>query len=93
MPRTSTPMVKIKPETHAKLQEMSREDNAPMGEIIGELVDRYERERFWRGAKEDLARLREKPAEYQAYKDEMEKWDSLANESLQNEPPFDEDEK
>ena len=35
-------MVKLKPATHAKLQEIAREQHRPMGDVITELIERYE---------------------------------------------------
>lgn len=81
-------VVKINAQTHAKLQEIAREDDRPMGEIVTFLVDRYERERFWKGAKEDLARLKADPVAWQDYQDEIAVWDSLAGSGLENEPPY-----
>lgn len=71
----ATPMVKLKPQTHARLQEISRQEDKPMGEIITYLVDRYERELFWRGAAEDVARLKVDPKAWRAYQDESAEWE------------------
>lgn len=81
-------VVKIKPTTHAALQEISRDENRPMGEIITELVERYERERFWRTAAEDLARIKTDDKSWQDHHAESTELDRLANEGLSNEPPF-----
>jgi predicted DNA-binding ribbon-helix-helix protein len=35
-------MVKLKPATHAQLQEIAREDDTTMGEVVAYLVDRYQ---------------------------------------------------
>lgn len=59
-----------------------------MGEIITDLVERYERARFWKKAADDMARLKEESTVYNAYRTETEQLDQLANEGLWNEPPF-----
>lgn len=64
--KSSAPVVKLKPGTHAKLQEIARAESRPMGEIVSDLVERYETERFWKGVQEDYARLRADPV---AWKD------------------------
>ncbi len=46
--RASVPAVKLKPDTHSKLQNLAKSEDRSMGEIITDLVDRYERETFWR---------------------------------------------
>lgn len=81
-----TPMVKLKPETHANLQELSREEEKPMGEIITYLVDRYQRERFWRGAEDDIARLKEDPSAWDSYQSELNEWDETVADGLDREP-------
>lgn len=87
--RKSTPaVVKIKPETHATLREIAHDEDRSMGEIITSLVERYEHERFFRQAAEDLRRLREDPAEYQSYRAEADTLDQLASDGLEDEPPF-----
>ena len=81
-----TPMVKLRPETHADLQEISRDEAKSMGEIITYLVDRYQRERFWRGAQEDIARLREEPSAWDSYRAELDVWDATVADGLDREP-------
>lgn len=86
--RQAPTVVKIKPKTHAALQEISRDENRPMGEIITDLVERYERERFWRTAAADLDRLRADASSWEGYLSESRELDRLANEGLAEEPPF-----
>lgn len=59
-----------------------------MGEIIAYLVERYERERFWITAAADLERLRQDGDSWHDYRAESESLDRLANDGLENEPPF-----
>ncbi len=80
----ATPMVKLKPQTHARLQEISRQEDRPMGEIITYLVDRYERERFWRGAAEDVARIKANPEAWRGYQDESAEWEATLADGLDN---------
>lgn len=81
-------MVKLKPQTHAKLQAIAREEERPMAELVTFLVDRYERERFWKGVEEDLARLKANPVAWKDYQDEIALWDQLAGDGLQNEESY-----
>lgn len=88
MRRASAPMVKLKPKTHAKLQEIARDEERPMGELVAFLVDRYEKERFWRQVRADYARLKADPVAWKEYTDEIEAWDSLSGDGLENEEPY-----
>jgi hypothetical protein len=81
-------MVKINPQTHAKLQEIARDQHRPMGEIVTELVERYEREQFWKGVTEDLERLRADPAAWQDYQDEIAVFEGGSMDGLEHEPPY-----
>lgn len=81
-------MVKVHPQTHAKLQEIARDEHRPMGEIVTDLVERYERERFWQGVTEDLERLRADPVAWRDYQDEIAFFDGVALDGLADEPPY-----
>lgn len=69
--RPSPPVVKLQPETHARLRRLSHEQQRPMGEIVTDLLERYERDEFWRQVKESVDRLREDPVAWKDYKDEI----------------------
>lgn len=47
-------------------------------DVLHHAVDALERQQFLRGLNEDYARLRQDPAEWQKYRDELAEWDSLA---------------
>ena len=81
-------VVKIRQSTHATLQEIARGEDRPMGEIITELVERYQRELFWKQTAEDLARLKQDQDAWQEYRRDVKSLDLLANEGLETEPPF-----
>jgi hypothetical protein len=81
-------MVKINPQTHAKLQEIARDQHRPMGEIVTELVERYEREQFWKGVTEDLERLRADPAAWKDYQDEIAVFEGGSMDGIEHEPPY-----
>lgn len=87
MARAAT-TIKVRPQTHARLQEIAREGNQTIGEVITTLVDRYERERFWEGVSEDLAKMRADKKEYNQYRNEFDEWDNQTTQSLREEPPY-----
>lgn len=88
MERSTVAVVKIKTSTHAKLQEIARAQHRPMGEIVTDLVERYEREQFWRGVTEDLERLRSDPAAWKNYQDEIALLEGGSMDGLDDEPPY-----
>lgn len=82
-------VLKLKPDTHASLRQISSEDGTPMSEIVAMLVSRYERERFWRGVQEDLDRLQKDPAAWQEYQNELQLWDrATVADGLTDEDPY-----
>lgn len=88
MRRPSVPTVELKPATHAKLQAIAQEEDRPMGELVTFLVDRYEKERFWRGARADYERLRANPEAWKDYQNEVAAWEGLLGDGLENEPAY-----
>lgn len=89
LPKVLAPMIKVKPDTHAKLREISRLQHKPMGDIVTDLVDRYEEELFWKRAKQQMDRLKADPVAWQGYLDEMSEWDEMPNEILDAEGLYD----
>lgn len=80
--------MKIDLRTHAKLLEFSREDSRPMGEIVADLVRRYERDRFWSQARADYARLQSEPQAWADYRAEQADWETLTADGLESEPSY-----
>ena len=87
MARAAT-TIKVIPETHARLLEIAKEDNQTIGEVITTLVEKYEKERFWDGVSEDLARFRADKDAHQRYRDEFAEWDAQTTRSLAEEPAY-----
>jgi hypothetical protein len=81
-------MVKIPPRTHAKLQELARAQHRPMGEIVTELVDRYERDAFWDAVDVSLARLQADQVAWKDYQDEIRLLEGGSLDGLEHEPPY-----
>lgn len=80
--------VKISAASHAKLQEWSDSDERPMGDIVNELIERHDRERFWNLAYQQLAQLKSDPVAWQDYLDEIAAFDALAGDGLEAEDPY-----
>jgi hypothetical protein len=86
--KTSVPVVKLKQGTHAKLQQIAKAESRPMGDIVTDLVERYEKELFWKGVREDYARLHADPEAWKDYQNEIAVWDATSGDGLENEPPY-----
>lgn len=86
--KMTAPVVKLKPTTHAKLLELSKTEARPMGEIVTDLVERYEVERFWNRLNEQYVRLKADPAVWQDYKDEIALLEGGSMDGLGDEEPY-----
>lgn len=83
--------VRVDVRTREVLREWSREQHKPIGEIIADLVQRQEKERFWQELEASLDRLRADPQAWQEYQGEIALWDTTSGDGLENEPPYDDE--
>jgi len=81
-------MVRVEGTVHARLLELSRIENRPMGEVIADAVRQYEREKFWDGVREDIERLKADPIAWQEYQHEFALFDGTLMDGLEHEPPY-----
>ncbi len=86
--RAPSPMVKLKPQTHAKLQAMAKESDRTMGEIVTLLVDRYGREQYWKLVQDDYRKLHDDPHGLREYQNEIALWDLTAADGLIDDDPY-----
>jgi hypothetical protein len=82
------PVIEVLPETHERLQRISREQHRPMAEIVTDLLDRYEREEFWREVHDSVNRLRKDPVAWKSYKDEIALLEGGSMDGLEDEEPW-----
>jgi hypothetical protein len=82
------PAVRVPAATHTKLQALAASEHRSMGEIVTDLVKRYEEEQFWAAYKQSYEELRKDPAAWNEYVTELREWDSMPNEALDAEPPY-----
>lgn len=82
----ATAVVRVDETTHARLRKLSNAEKRPIGQIVNDLVARYEDERFWKTFHDDFARLRADQAAWADYQREAQAW--LASDSLANEEPY-----
>jgi hypothetical protein len=86
--KTQTTSIKVASTTHARLQEIARKQERPMGEVIANLVARYEDEEFWTAYRQAYENLRKDPVAWKEYEDEVKVWDQLSGDGLEHEEPY-----
>lgn len=84
----ATRTVRIKPETHSKLQKLARDTKRSLPDVLDEAIGEYERKKFLEGLHEDFSRLRAQPDEWRAETEERALWDSTLTDGLKNEAPY-----
>lgn len=86
--KTPPAVVKISPASHVKLQDLAKTEQRPMGEIVNELIERYELDQFWKQAHAAVERLRADPVAWKDYKDEISMLEGGSMDGLENEAPY-----
>jgi len=86
--KTPHAVVKISSTSHAKLREIAKSEQRPMGDIVNDLIERYELEQFWKQAHDAVERLRSDPVAWQDYRDEVQMLQGGSMDGLENEPPY-----
>lgn len=81
-------VVKLRPDVHAALQELAREEDRPMGEIVADSLQRYRKDRFWERARRSVEALKTDPIAWQGYQNEIAVWDGLSGDGLYHEEPY-----
>lgn len=80
--------IRVEEETIARLRVISRDEHRPIGQIVTDLVERYEREKFWREAREGFERLRADPVAWKEYRDEADAWQQASAGLLREEEAY-----
>lgn len=85
---TATRTVRIKPETHRRLQQLARDSKRSLPDVLDEAISEYERKKFLEGVREDYARLRADPEAWREELEERALWDVTLMDGLEDEPPY-----
>jgi hypothetical protein len=75
-------VVKLRPDTYARVRRLAQERNASMQEVIARGIDALERQEFARGFQDDFAALHDDAKAWKAVSDEREIWDSSLDDGL-----------
>lgn len=84
----SSSSIRVDEETLARLRVLSKDEKRPIGQIVTDLVKKYERDKFFKQMHEDFTRLRADPVAWKSYRDETALWDTLSGDGLENEEPY-----
>ncbi len=63
--------VRVDDKLHTRLREIAEAEHRPIGKVIEEAIQHYEREKFWREANDAVERLRADPVAWEEYQDEV----------------------
>lgn len=74
--------IKVSTETRDKLKKLADADQSTMEAALARVLDEAEEARFWRGVKDDYARLQEDPEQWSEYVSELAEWDQTVSDGL-----------
>jgi predicted DNA-binding protein len=80
--------IRVEEETLARLRMLSKDEKRPIGQIVTDLVKKYEKEKFWKEMHEAFTRLREDPVAWKEYQDEAMLWQGGTADALKDEDPY-----
>jgi hypothetical protein len=79
---SATTTVRIPTAVVARLRELADERQASVGDVVADLVSRFDEERFWSEVNAGYARLRADPVASAAYDTEVAAWDGTLLDGL-----------
>lgn len=84
----ATTSIRVSKETHDQIKSLAEQQKKAMGDVIAEAIDHYREQRFWQDAQDAYGRLRNDPAAWAHYQDELREWDAVLMDGLENEAPY-----
>jgi hypothetical protein len=82
---TEVTTIKVSVETRDRLKSLADEDHLTLDAELARALDTVEDVRFWKGVREDYARLQADPQEWADYVGELAEWDHTAGDGLADE--------
>lgn len=82
------PTIHVEPKLHAKLRALSESECRSISVVIEDVVDDYEKAKFWQSMYEAYVRLRANPAAWEEYQNEAALWESVSGDGLEDEEPY-----
>ena len=84
----ATTVVRVEERTHLVLREWAKERNTSVSQIVRDLVEQAEADRFWQTMRMDYARLQEDPAAWEEYLAEAAMLEGGSMDGLAEEEPY-----
>ncbi len=84
MATTST--IRVPATVHARLQRLAQDASRPIGQLVGSLLDDYEKRLLFTQLGEDFARLQANPAAWADYEAEQTAWEATLADGLEDDP-------
>ena len=78
--------VRIPKSTHERLRQLAEAEHKSIGEVASELLDAYEREKFWREYERTSAEAQADPELRRAMQKEQREFDGTLMDGLQDAP-------
>lgn len=72
----------------ATLRDLAKEEHRPIGEVIGDAVAQYQKEKFWRAVEASVERLRADPVAQHGYQEEVRLFEGASMDGLEDEEPY-----
>lgn len=63
--------IRVNDRLHARLRTLAEAEGRPIGKVIEDAIQQYERENFWRKVHDSVERHRSDPVAWKAYQDEI----------------------
>lgn len=78
----ATVSIRIPASAHAALRELADAEQSSIGEVLSQAVETYRREQLWRQAEAAYAKLHADPDAWAEWQQEVDLYDSTANDGL-----------
>lgn len=80
--------VRVDEEVAIRLRDLAAAEHRPIGQVIRDAMEQYEKEKFWREVETSVARLCADPVAWQDYQDEIRFFEGGSMDGLENEEPY-----
>ena len=80
--------VRVDEEVAARLRDLAAAEHRPIGQVIRDAMEQYEKEKFWREVETSVARLHADPVAWQDYQDEIRFFEGGSMDGLKEEEPY-----
>jgi len=80
--------VHLNDKLHTRLRAIAEAERRPIGKVIEDAIQQYERKKFWREAHDAVERLRADPVAWEKYQDETASFEGGSMDGLRDEEPY-----